>query len=139
MSKEIRLKSPKLTLAYVSTRAGSNQEVQEFAAFNIVTVPDSDLGCQCSPHFPVSGHLQYIYSRPSRESAHFIIQTFILCLPLAIFPSNFPVVAKCSRPSILMACPNNFICLRVMAFIKDLLVSAFSRTSLFVSLWTHGT
>ena len=59
-------------------------------------------------------------------------------LPLPLFPSIFPVNARFSRPSFLITCPKNLICLVSISPINVLSTPALCRTSSFVNLSVQG-
>ena len=47
----------------------------------------------------------------------------VLCLPLPLLPSRFPVRSRCSIPFLRHICPENFCCLFQIVSINDLLQS----------------
>ena len=59
-------------------------------------------------------------------------------LPLPLFPSIFPVNARFSRPSFLITCPKNLICLVLISPINFLSTPALCRTSSLVNLSVQG-
>ncbi|KAG1679704.1 hypothetical protein GQR58_012850 [Nymphon striatum] len=61
----------------------------------------------------------------------------VLCLPLLLLPSIFPVMDRYSKSFCLQMCPKNSNCLRLTFLIKDLVTFASFNTESFVLFSVH--